>query len=328
VEDVRAATDGEGVDVVLNSLSGDFIPASLGLLRPYGRFIEIGARDIYQNTALGLRPFANNLTFSAIDLGPLCYQQPEFVREMFTTIAEHFTAGAYRALPLDAIPITEADRAFERMATGTHIGKIVLQMTDGRGSMPGTQARGSRIGLAAQRHSAELIAPHEGVEAFRRILGHRHTQVLVSPKNLLAIIAGPAADRAGGMDVAMPLHVRVQHPRPDVATPFVVPRTDAERTIAEIWQDLLGITEVGVHDSFFELGGDSLIGVQVLSRIKKAFGVQVTASILYEGPTVETLARLVTAGDEVGAAAGVAASQARSRAERRRERQQRKQDGA
>ena len=118
----------------------------------------------------------------------------------------------------------------------------------------------------------------------------------------------------------------MQHPRPDVATPFVVPRTDAERTIAEIWQDLLGITEIGVHDSFFELGGDSLIGVQVLSRIKKAFGVQVTASILYEGPTVETLARLVTVSDEVGA--GVAASQARSRAERRRERQQRKQDGA
>ncbi|MEP7308966.1 MAG: SDR family NAD(P)-dependent oxidoreductase [Acidobacteriota bacterium] len=328
VEDVRAATDGEGVDVVLNSLSGDFIPASIGLLRPYGRFVEIGARDIYQNTALGLRPFANNLTFSAIDLGPLCFQKPEFVREMFTAIAEHFAAGAYRALPLEAIPITEADRAFERMATGTHIGKIVLQMTDGRGGMPGTQARGSRTGLAAQRNSAELIAPHEGVDAFRRILGHRHTQVLVSPKDLLAIIAGSETGRAGAMDVALPLHVRVQHPRPDVATPFVVARTDAERTIAEIWQDLLGITEVGVHDSFFELGGDSLIGVQVLSRIKKAFGVQVTASILYEGPTVETLARLVTAGDEVGAGAGVAASQARSRAERRRERQQRKQDGA
>ena len=66
------------------------------------------------------------------------------------------------------------------------------------------------------------------------------------------------ADRAGAMDVAMPVHVRVQHPRPDLATAFVLPRTDSERTIAQIWHDLLGITEVGIHDSFFELGGDSL----------------------------------------------------------------------
>jgi acyl transferase domain-containing protein/D-arabinose 1-dehydrogenase-like Zn-dependent alcohol dehydrogenase len=332
VEDVKAATDGEGVDVVLNSLSGDFIPASIGLLRPYGRFIEIGARDIYQNTAIGLRPFANNLTFSAIDLGPLCFQQPEFVREMFLAIADHFTTGAYRALPLEAISISEADRAFERMASGTHVGKIVLQLTESqRGAALGaSQGRGSRIGLAAQRNSAELIAPHEGVDAFRRILGHRHTQVLVSPKNLLALVEGRPVDRASAMDVAMPVHVRVQHPRPELATPFVMPRSDAERTIAEIWQDLLGITEVGVHDSFFELGGDSLIGVQALSRVKKAFGVQLTASILYEGPTVETLARLVTGGDEVGAGvgAGAGAEQARSRAERRRERQQRRQDGA
>jgi NADPH:quinone reductase-like Zn-dependent oxidoreductase/acyl carrier protein len=328
VDDIRAATSGEGVDVVLNSLAGEFIPASLGLLRPYGRFIEIGARDIYQNTPLGLRPFANGLTFSAIDLGPLCFHQPEFVREMFLTIAEHFTTGAYRALPFEAIPITEADRAFERMATGTHVGKVVLQMQEAQrgGALLGSQARGSRVGLAAQRHRAELIAPHEGVDAFRRVLGHRHVQVVVSPRNLLALLEGQGPERAGGMDVALPLHVRVQHPRPDLATPYVMPRTDAERTIAEIWQDLLGITEVGVHDSFFELGGDSLIGVQVLSRIKKAFGVQVTSSILYEGPTVEALARLVTAGEEVGA--GAAMSQARSRAERRRERQQRKQDGA
>ena len=119
------------------------------------------------------------------------------------------------------------------------------------------------------------------------------------------------ASSAGG-------RTRVQHPRPDLATPYVAPRTDAERKLAEIWQDLLGIAEVGVHDSFFDLGGDSLIGVQVLSRVKKAFDVQLPSSVLYEGPTVESLAKLVAADETPDDFA-----EQRGRAERRRQRQQR-----
>ena len=67
-DQIREVTQGEGVDVVLNSLPGEVIPKSLGLLRAYGRFLEIGKTDIYQNRQIGLAPFQNNLSYFAIDL--------------------------------------------------------------------------------------------------------------------------------------------------------------------------------------------------------------------------------------------------------------------
>ena len=69
-DEVMRITNGEGVDVVLNSLAGEFIPRSLATLRPGGRFLEIGMADILQDNPLGLREFQKNLTFSAINLAP------------------------------------------------------------------------------------------------------------------------------------------------------------------------------------------------------------------------------------------------------------------
>src|SRR5205085_6916184 len=68
VEDVRRLTGGEGVDVVLNSLSGEFIAHSFALLRDHGRFIELGKRASYEDRKLDLQPFLKNLTFSLVDL--------------------------------------------------------------------------------------------------------------------------------------------------------------------------------------------------------------------------------------------------------------------
>ena len=124
-DDIREWTGGQGVDVVLNSLSGDFIPASLSCCAATGgRFVEIGARDIYANTPIGLRPFANNLSFSAIDLGPLLLERPDFVREMFLAIAAHLETRRVPAAAGDAVPLAETERAFETMAGARHIGKI------------------------------------------------------------------------------------------------------------------------------------------------------------------------------------------------------------
>jgi polyketide synthase 12/epothilone polyketide synthase D len=77
VEDVLSWTDGEGVDLVLNSLSGDFIDKSLGLLRPYGRFVELGKRDYYANRPLGLRPFLQSLSLSLVDIHAMMTDRPE-----------------------------------------------------------------------------------------------------------------------------------------------------------------------------------------------------------------------------------------------------------
>ncbi|MGZ4031267.1 MAG: non-ribosomal peptide synthetase [Tumebacillaceae bacterium] len=81
-------------------------------------------------------------------------------------------------------------------------------------------------------------------------------------------------------------------PKPDYNTSgqaFVAPSTDVEKTIATIWTEVLGVEKVGVHDNFFDLGGHSLLATQTLSRLRKAFQVDVPLRILFESPTIAAL---------------------------------------
>ncbi|MDP1708090.1 MAG: amino acid adenylation domain-containing protein, partial [Gammaproteobacteria bacterium] len=86
-------------------------------------------------------------------------------------------------------------------------------------------------------------------------------------------------------------------PQPDMAgqsnRAYVAPRNSVEEILAEIWKDVLDIEQVGVADNFFELGGHSLLAVQVLSRIRKAFSIDVPLRRLFEASTIEALALLV-----------------------------------
>jgi natural product biosynthesis luciferase-like monooxygenase protein len=84
-------------------------------------------------------------------------------------------------------------------------------------------------------------------------------------------------------------------PRPSVTTAYVAASTERERQVAGIWEELLGIGPLGVHDNFFELGGHSLVAVQVVSRVREAFGRDVPLSGFLEAPTVAGLSRLVGA---------------------------------
>jgi NADPH:quinone reductase-like Zn-dependent oxidoreductase/acyl carrier protein len=126
VEDVRGWTAGEGVDVILNSLSGELIPKSLELLRDQGRFIELGKRDYYENAQLGMRPFLRNLTFSLLDLSGLLRRQPARMRQVLQEILQLFAAGVFRLPPLVRVGLDRAADAFRTMAQAQHLGKIVL----------------------------------------------------------------------------------------------------------------------------------------------------------------------------------------------------------
>jgi NADPH:quinone reductase-like Zn-dependent oxidoreductase/acyl carrier protein len=127
---VMSLTDGLGVDVVLNSLAGEAITRSLKCLRPFGRFLEIGKRDLYANTRIGLRPFRNNLSYFAIDADTLLIQRPELARSIFKTVLDHFATGALRPLPFQSVPISRAAEAFRAMQQSRHVGKLVISMQD------------------------------------------------------------------------------------------------------------------------------------------------------------------------------------------------------
>jgi NADPH:quinone reductase-like Zn-dependent oxidoreductase/NADP-dependent 3-hydroxy acid dehydrogenase YdfG len=127
-DNVRACTGGEGVDVVLNSLAGPAITAGLTALAPYGRFVELGMRDIHQNSLLGLGPFRRNLSYAALDLMQMCRERPGVVGALLADMMQRFSNGDLAPLPVRVFQIGEVKEAFRCMAEARHIGKIALSL--------------------------------------------------------------------------------------------------------------------------------------------------------------------------------------------------------
>jgi SAM-dependent methyltransferase len=105
--------------------------------------------------------------------------------------------------------------------------------------------------------------------------------------------ASPVVAEAPSVEAEPFFETSALHGRPQLMTAYVAPRNDEERTIADIWQRALGIERVGVHDNFLELGGDSLIGLQVVYAIRERFPQAGGGLSLYEHSTVAAIARFV-----------------------------------
>jgi acyl transferase domain-containing protein/acyl carrier protein len=133
-DDVLKITHGEGVDVVLNSLAGNAIAKGLEALKPYGRFLEIGKRDIYQNSKIGLLPFQKNLSYFAIDLDKMSRERPDIVGGMLRELFEMMERGEIASLPLRSFPVSQVSDGFRMMAQAKHIGKIAITLEDSNAS--------------------------------------------------------------------------------------------------------------------------------------------------------------------------------------------------
>ena len=126
--EVLRLSGGEGVDVVLNSLAGEAITRNLAALKPFGRFIELGKRDFYENTPVGLRPFRNNLSYFGVDADQLMQLRPELARDIFAEVMQAFADGSLHPLPHRVFPADQAVEAFRHMQQARQIGKVVLAL--------------------------------------------------------------------------------------------------------------------------------------------------------------------------------------------------------
>lgn len=126
VKDIRRLTDSRGVDVVLNSLAGQAMSDSLELLRPYGRFLELGKQDYYANTHVGLRALKNNISYFGIDVDSFLADRPDMARRVFQDVMEAMSSGDYPALPYTKFGAGQTIEAFRLMQRSGHIGKIVV----------------------------------------------------------------------------------------------------------------------------------------------------------------------------------------------------------
>ena len=125
-DDILALTGGHGVDVVLNSLAGEAISRNLRVLKPFGRFLELGKRDFYENTHIGLRPFRNNISYFGIDADQLMQERPELTRKLFQEVMALFVEGALHALPYKTFEADHVVEAFRYMQQARQIGKIIV----------------------------------------------------------------------------------------------------------------------------------------------------------------------------------------------------------
>lgn len=148
---------------------------------------------------------------------------------------------------------------------------------------------------------AELaITPREGVEAFQRILSMGAvTQVIVSTTDLQVRI-DQWLKRESLQDTQQSNKVDSSslYARPSLQNAYFAPRNDAEQKIADIWQEFLGIEQVGIQDNFFDLGGDSLLAIRLFAQIKKIFGKDLPLATLFQAPTVEQLASILQQEEE------------------------------
>ncbi|MGH9939158.1 MAG: polyketide synthase dehydratase domain-containing protein, partial [Blastocatellia bacterium] len=161
-------------------------------------------------------------------------------------------------------------------------------------------------GAGAERRAAESrpkapaqnpndgMTPREGVEVFSRALSLRleQPQLITSTKEIHAAMEFVRAfTRERVMqDLGKLRTPGVKHPRPNLQNPYVAPRNELESKLVEIWQDILGLDQVGCFDNFFELGGESLLATQLISRLDDAFQIELPLRVIFEAPTAADLA--------------------------------------
>ncbi|MEI9897837.1 MAG: SDR family NAD(P)-dependent oxidoreductase [Chthoniobacter sp.] len=129
-EAVMELTQRRGVDVVLNALAGEAIPMGLSCLNEFGRFIEIGKRDIYQNSRIPLWNLRRNASFHVVAMDAVFTGDESLTREMFGEIGELVEQGALTPLPFRSFAACRIDSAFRLMASGKHIGKVIVSFPE------------------------------------------------------------------------------------------------------------------------------------------------------------------------------------------------------
>ncbi|WP_406276351.1 SDR family NAD(P)-dependent oxidoreductase [Nocardia sp. NBC_00881] len=219
-----AATGGEGVDVVLNSLSGPLLFAGLDVLNLGGRFIEIGKRDIYANAKLGLLALRRNITVAAVDLAVLGRERRPLIHELLRELRDEFTAGRLNPPACTQFPFTDAATALRHMAAAKHIGKLVL-----------TVPQHGEIEVALPSHTMPIVRRGGsyiitgglgglGLEITRWLADHGAGRIVLNGRSApsQAAVAALAEIRASG--------VQIDLVRGDIAGPGVADRLVAAAT--------------------------------------------------------------------------------------------------
>jgi NADP-dependent 3-hydroxy acid dehydrogenase YdfG/acyl carrier protein len=174
------------------------------------------------------------------------------------------------------------------------------------------------------------VSFEQGWQTLQRVLASGQRHVVISTQDFPTIVkmSRRSSIASHQATVKKARDALGRAPRPELSTAYTEPQTETEQAIAGVWQEALGLEQVGVHDNFFELGGNSLIGMEIIAEVRKALDIPyLPPHLLYEAPTVATLAEAAAATQGTDQAAdspdqtsrsAEAEDQQRSRIEQRR----------
>lgn len=292
---LRSAAFGRGEAMAKLALSQAFVPdvAEGYLLHP-------ALLDIATGYAMDL---IDGYDAAAALWVPMTYTRMRVYRPLPATVWSHvrLDPAKTRAADYATFDVTITDEqggvlvevqgfTVKRLPAGTDLVASLSASGDAKGAVAkGSSNNGAELSPALARLAAQVdqgILAEEGFEALLRAVGAGKPQVIVSSMDLLALQSAAAR-------VEVTQVVSTAFERPDLGVEFVEPQTDYERTLAGFWSELLGVKQIGVHDSFFDLGGHSLIAVRLFRKIKAAYAVEFPISTLFEAPTIAQCAALI-----------------------------------
>ncbi|KAK8051824.1 polyketide synthase [Apiospora rasikravindrae] len=145
---ILCATRGEGIDVIINSVTGDLMKETWSLVAPLGRFVEINNKDALQNTHLPMTPFERNATFHSIDLRSLAKHHPGELGRIISTFADLAQRRiAVPIKPVSIFPISELESGLRRLRSGENSGKVVVTFGRDERVMAESDLRATRVAL-------------------------------------------------------------------------------------------------------------------------------------------------------------------------------------
>jgi phthiocerol/phenolphthiocerol synthesis type-I polyketide synthase C len=267
-DQILQLTGGHGVDVVLNSLAGEAINRNLRILRPFGRFLELGKRDFYENTRIGLRPLRNNISYFAIDADQLMCERPDLTRELLAEVMQLFREHVFHPLPYQTFDAADVIDAFRHMQQARQIGKIIVTYGNGIPEADRPSA-GSARRLTLSPDATYLVTG--GLSGF----GMRTAEWLVDrgARNLVLLgRRGAIADEAQTVVARLEHHgVRVQARVCDVTDRDAL--AEVLRGIEREWPPLRGVVHAA---SVIE---DSLIREMTADQIRRVFAPKVLGAL-------------------------------------------------
>ncbi|MAT84333.1 MAG: polyketide synthase, partial [Gammaproteobacteria bacterium] len=257
-----------------------------------------GLLDIATGYAMDLIPgYADHEVAESLWV-PLSYGRIDYYAPLTPEIRSHVRlsegAGGDHGFAAFDVTLTDGDGHVL-----VDIERLTLRELEGRfGQAPGAGSAASRSQartpgeIALEHNASQGIDAASGIQALAAVLSEgARPQTIVSSMDLRALVR-----QAEYLSHATESNETSRFERPQLDSDFEAPRDDIETALAELWGKLLGVEGVGVHDSFFDLGGHSLIAVRLFNEIRDRFGADLPMSVLMQSPTVAGLAEIVRGG--------------------------------